>query len=183
MASESEASDKENLNDHNDEDFDDVPEDRHESEEPMEDPVMHHLSGPLEDHHEDFEAIPEGNHESEEPFAHRLLGPPDLSPDFPHITETEPVRSVLGSAPALVDLEQMQNEEEAFMRGSDPDPLFFESEPTRTSRRQKCRDISGLSQCLCGDIAKLNEEGSIQCQKIGCKTVWVSSPFHNWPVM
>jgi len=183
MASESEASDKENLDNHNDEDFDDVSKDRHESEEPTEDPIVHHLSGPPEDHHKDFEAIPEGNHESEEPFAHHLSGPPDLSPDFPHIAETKPVRSALGSAPALVDLEQMQNEGEASMRGSDPDPLFFESEPTHTSRRRKCRDISGLSQCLCGDIAKPNEEGSIQCQKIGCKTVWVSSPFHNWPVM
>ena len=102
MASESEASDKENLDDHDHEDFDAVPEDRRESEEPTEDPVVHCLSGPPEDHHEDFEAVPKGNHENEEPSAHRLSGPPDLSPDFPHIAETEPVGSVLGSAPAFV---------------------------------------------------------------------------------
>jgi|SRR6266851_10114359 len=39
------------------------------------------------------------------------------------------------------------------------------------------------STCLCGDIAKMNEEGSIQCQKVGCKTVWVSSHSHDQPIM
>ena len=68
-------------------------------------------------------------------------------------------------------------------RVSDPEPLFFDSEPMCASRRWKCRDMSRLSQCLCGDTAKPNEEGLIQCQKVGCKTVWVSSCFHNQPMM
>jgi hypothetical protein len=54
-------------------------------------------------------------------------------------------------------------------------PTFFASEPTRAGRKRKCRDMSGLSLCLCGDTAKPNDMGSIRCQKAGCETVWVSS--------
>jgi hypothetical protein len=70
--------------------------------------------------------------------------------DFLNVAETEPTRP----APEIVDLEPMQTEKEASAgvfegeasaRVSDPDPLFIESEPTRTSQRQKCRDISRLS--------------------------------------
>ena len=110
-----------------------------------------------------------------------------------YIVESEPAEL----APALVDSEPMQTEGEVTMRESegeavagevsvrvsDPEPLFFESEPTHAGQRRKCRDMSGLSQCLCGDTAKPNEEGSIQCQKVGCETVWVSSRFHDRPVM
>ena len=43
-----------------------------------------------------------------------------------------------------------------------------------TSCKQRCRDMSGLSQCLCSDNAKKDNAGSIQCKRVGCKTVWVS---------
>lgn len=52
--------------------------------------------------------------------------------------------------------------------------LFFESEPTRVGRRRKCRDMSDLSLCLCGDSARPDDAGSIRCQRAGCETVWVS---------
>jgi hypothetical protein len=52
--------------------------------------------------------------------------------------------------------------------------LFFESELTCVGRRRKCRDMSGLSLCLCGDSARLDDAGSIRCQRAGCETVWVS---------
>ena len=150
-----------------------------------------------EDQGEDLEVVPDDDHEAEEfleePVAHRLSEPPeDTSVShqevecFSYITGTEPARPV----PAVVDLkpqrtegeaptrlfegETMLTEGEASARVSDADALFFASEPTRTSQRRRCRDMSGLSQCLCGDTAKPNEEGSIQCQKVGCETVWVS---------
>jgi hypothetical protein len=43
--------------------------------------------------------------------------------------------------------------------------------------------MSGLSQCLCGETAKPNDEGLIQCQKVGYKTVWVSSRSYDLPLM
>ena len=52
--------------------------------------------------------------------------------------------------------------------------LFFESEPTRVGRRRKCRDMSGLSLCLCGESARRDDAESIRCQHAGCETVWVS---------
>jgi hypothetical protein len=52
--------------------------------------------------------------------------------------------------------------------------LFFESVPTCVGQRRKCRDMSGLSQCLCGDSARPDDAGSIRCQRTGCETVWVS---------
>jgi hypothetical protein len=68
-----------------------------------------------------------------------------------YITETE----LAGPAPVLLDLEPIQTEGEVSMRVSDLDLLFFESEPTCTGRRQKCRDMSGLSQCLCGETVTI----------------------------
>ncbi len=133
--------------------------------------------------------------ESDQLVAHHLSGPPEdmlvgfqVAAGLSYIVESEPTEP----APALVDSEPMQTEGEAAasevsVRVSNPEPLFFESEPMCAGRRRKCRDMSGLSQCLCGDTAKLNEEGkeegSIQCQKVRCETVWVSSRFHNQPVM
>jgi hypothetical protein len=32
--------------------------------------------------------------------------------------------------------------------------LFFKSEPMCVGQRQKCRDMSGLSLCLCGESAR-----------------------------
>ena len=52
--------------------------------------------------------------------------------------------------------------------------VFFESEPTCVGQRQKCRDMSDLSLCLCGDSARLDDAGSIRCQRARCETVWVS---------
>ena len=118
----------------------------------------------------------------------RLSGPSEavlfagvqVADGLSYIAETE----LAGPAPALLDSEPIQSEVEesarvpegeGSVRVSDPDPLFIESEPTHTGRRRKCRDMSGLSQCLCGETAKPNKEGSIQCQKVGCETVWVSS--------
>jgi hypothetical protein len=54
-------------------------------------------------------------------------------------------------------------------------PIFFDSEPTRTGRRRKCRDMSELSLCLCGVNAEPGDIGSVQCQRQGCETIWVSS--------
>jgi hypothetical protein len=59
--------------------------------------------------------------------------------------------------------------------GSIPlDILFLDSEPTRVGRRRRCRDMSGLSLCLCGESVQPGEIGSIQCQRAGCETIWVS---------
>ena len=54
------------------------------------------------------------------------------------------------------------------------DTLFLDTEPTRTGRRRRCRDMSGLSQCLCGESVQPHDVGSIQCQRAGCETIWVS---------
>jgi hypothetical protein len=51
-----------------------------------------------------------------------------------------------------------------------------EPELTRTGRRWKRKDMSGLSLCLCGERAPPGDAGSIQCQRAGCETVWVSNP-------
>jgi hypothetical protein len=61
--------------------------------------------------------------------------------------------------------------------GSDVQPFFFASEPTHAGRRRKCRDMSSLSLCLCGVSAQPDSVDSIQCQRAGCETVWVSDPF------
>ena len=52
--------------------------------------------------------------------------------------------------------------------------LFFESEPTHVGQRRKCRDMSDLSLCLCGDSARPDDTGSIRCQRARCETIWVS---------
>lgn len=56
----------------------------------------------------------------------------------------------------------------------DSEPFFLTSELTRAGRRRKCRDMSGLSLCLCGVSVRPDSMGSIQCQRAGCETVWVS---------
>ena len=67
---------------------------------------------------------------------------------------------------------------EAVLRtGSPTEPIFLDSEPTRAGRKRKAKDMSGLSVCLCGEQAKPNNVGSIQCQKAGCATVWVCFTF------
>jgi hypothetical protein len=55
-------------------------------------------------------------------------------------------------------------------------PTNSKTELTRTGRRTKRRDMTGLSQCLCGEKAQSDDAGSIQCQRAGCETVWVSDP-------
>ena len=52
---------------------------------------------------------------------------------------------------------------------------FFDSAPTHVGRKRRCRDMSGLSLCLCGESARPNDVGSIQCQGNGCETDWVSN--------
>lgn len=66
-----------------------------------------------------------------------------------------------------------QSEPESLASGSDL--LFFDSEPTRVGRRRRCRDMSGLSLCLCGERVKPGDIESIKCQRTGCETVWVSN--------
>ena len=61
--------------------------------------------------------------------------------------------------------------------------LFFESEPTRVGRRRKCRDMSGLSLCLCGESARPDDAESIRCQRAGCETVWVSLTFNTFRIL
>ena len=51
--------------------------------------------------------------------------------------------------------------------------IFLDSEPTHTGRKRKAKDMSGLKVCFCGEHAKPNDLGSIQCQKTGCATIWV----------
>jgi hypothetical protein len=51
-----------------------------------------------------------------------------------------------------------------------------EPELMRTGRRGKRKDMSGLSLCLCGESALPGDARSIQCQRAGCETVWVSNP-------
>jgi hypothetical protein len=55
----------------------------------------------------------------------------------------------------------------------DPDSIPI-TEMTRAGRRSKRKDMSGLSLCLCGEGAEPHVAGSIQCQRAGCETVWVS---------
>jgi hypothetical protein len=57
------------------------------------------------------------------------------------------------------------------------EPFLLTSEPTRAGRKRKCRDMSNLSLCLCGISVQSGSVGSIQCQRAGCETVWVSDPF------
>ena len=52
--------------------------------------------------------------------------------------------------------------------------LFFDSEPTRAGRKRRCRDMSGLSQCLCGKSVPPGDAGSVKCQRVGCEMGWVS---------
>jgi len=51
---------------------------------------------------------------------------------------------------------------------------FFDSEPTCVGRKQRCRDISGLSVCLCGERVREGDVDSIKCHRNGCETIWVS---------
>ena len=128
----------------------------------------------LDDHDQDSEAVPNDDCESEEPVTQCLSGPLEaasfasvqVADGLSYIAETE----LAGPALALLDLEPIQSkveesarvpEGEGSARVSDLDPLFIESKPTHTGQRQKCRDMSGLSQCLCGETAKPNKEGSI----------------------
>ncbi|KAH9983678.1 hypothetical protein BJV77DRAFT_966643 [Russula vinacea] len=46
---------------------------------------------------------------------------------------------------------------------------------TCTGRRSKCKDMSRLSLCLCGESAQLGITSSIQCQRARCETVWAES--------
>jgi len=64
-----------------------------------------------------------------------------------------------------------------------PTSLFFESEPTQVGRRWKCRDMSGLSQCLCSDSARPDDTGSIWCQRARCETVWVSITAYSFRIL
>ena len=73
---------------------------------------------------------------------------------------------------------QMQMKSNPVADRSEPEPsgsglLFFDSEPTHVGRRRRCRDMSGLSLCLCRDIVPPDSVGSIKCQKVGCETTWV----------
>ena len=120
------------------------------------------------DHHdyEDSEAIPNDNCKSDQLVIHHLSWPPEdmlvgfqVAAGFLYIAENELAEPAL----ELVNLEPIQPEGEVSTRVSDPEPLFIESKPIHTSQRQKCRDMSGLSQCLCGNTAKLNKDGLIQC--------------------
>ena len=53
--------------------------------------------------------------------------------------------------------------------------IFLDSEPTHVGCGRRCGDMSGLSLCLCGESAQPDDVGSIQCERTGCETVWVSS--------
>jgi len=52
--------------------------------------------------------------------------------------------------------------------------LFFDSEPTHAGRKQQCRDMSGLSQCLCRKSVPSGDAGLVKCRRVGCETGWVS---------
>jgi hypothetical protein len=55
-----------------------------------------------------------------------------------------------------------------------PDVPAPEPELSRTGRRWKRKDMGSLSLCLCGETAQPGDRASIQCQRVGCETVWVS---------
>ena len=66
---------------------------------------------------------------------------------------------------------------EALLNAVSPtEPIFLDSEPTRTGRKRKAKDMSGLTVCFCGERAKPDDEGSIRCRKAGCATLWVCLP-------
>ena len=44
---------------------------------------------------------------------------------------------------------------------SGSDAVFFDTELTHMGCRQRCRDMSGLSQCLCGERVEPDDVGSI----------------------
>ena len=54
------------------------------------------------------------------------------------------------------------------------EPIFLDFEPMRAGRKRKAKDMSELTLCFCGERVKPGDVGSIQCQKAGCATVWVS---------
>ena len=58
---------------------------------------------------------------------------------------------------------------------SGSDILFFDSAPTRVGHKRRCRDMTGLSLCLCGESVQPGDVGSIRCQRAGCETIWVSN--------
>lgn len=72
---------------------------------------------------------------------------------------------------------QVQVESNPIIRQHEPDlsgSLFFDSEPTRGGRKRKCRDMSGLSLCLCGECVQPGDIDSIRCHRTGCEMIWVS---------
>lgn len=44
---------------------------------------------------------------------------------------------------------------------SGSDAVFFDSEPTYVGHKQRCRDMSSLSQCLCGEGMRPGDESAI----------------------
>ena len=94
----------------------------------------------------------------------------------------EPSGSVFFKVPVdseATHMGQVQTQSNPVAEQSEPKPdgsdiLFFDSEPTRVGCRRRCRDMSGLSQCLCGETVGPGDAGSIQCQRAGCETIWVS---------
>ena len=101
----------------------------------------------------------------------------------PTFLASEPMRVGSSTQPILLNSEPthigsltepiMFLNSEPTRAGSSTKPTFLDSEPTHAGRKQKAKDMSGLTVCLCGEHIKPGDEGSIQCQKAGCATVWV----------
>ena len=75
---------------------------------------------------------------------------------------------------------QVQIKDNPIPERSEPQPsglnlLFFNSELTWVGHRQRCRDISDLSLCLCRENIQLNNVASVQCQRTRCEMIWVST--------
>lgn len=53
---------------------------------------------------------------------------------------------------------------EVIMAAKSPtEPTFLNSKPMHTGRKQKAKDMSGLTLCFYGDHAKPGDVGSIRC--------------------
>jgi hypothetical protein len=82
---------------------------------------------------------------------------------------TQDVEAIMYARP----LPEQVLESEPMHAASSTEPIFLNSEPTRTGRKRKAKDMSGLADCFCGERAKPDDVESIRCRRAGCATIWV----------
>jgi len=101
-----------------------------------------------------------------------ITAPEPSGSALPEVDQVPPNSETTHIGQVQMKSNSIADQSEPELSGSDN--LFFDSEPTRMGRKRRCRDISGLSLCLCGVSVPPDEEGSVQCQKAGCEMIWVS---------